>query len=151
MCFLHTFLSKPRESVVLLPIEQERSGHAWRWTRLATVSVCLGAMGDFAVCSTACRTPENAQNPEAFAALAGLPVNKEACGWLYCKRGTDTQEKSSRYRAQAQANFHGKDIGLHGCSTCKPLCVSHAGEIWHCVGHTCEKKGGTFWKLLAGL
>lgn len=42
---------------------------------------------------------------QAFAALAGLPVNKEACGWLYCKRGTDTLEKSSRYRAQARENF----------------------------------------------
>ena len=134
MCFLHTFLSKPRESVVLLPIEQERSGHAWRWTRLATVSVCLGAMRDFAVCSTACRTPENAQNPE-------LPDRRYAAGLRSagrapCQQGSVRMallQTRHRYAGKIKSlsctstgKFHGKGICLHGCSTCMPLCVTAA-------------------------
>ena len=100
----------------------QRCRRAWvLWVILRSVALPVGSL----------KTPKTPNcltgaTQLAFAALAGLPVNKEACGWLYCKRGTDTLGKSSRYRAQAQANFHGKDIGLHGCSTCKPLCVTAA-------------------------
>lgn len=161
MCFLHRFLSKPRESVVLLPIEQERSGHARRWTRFATVSVCLGAMGDFAVCSTACRTPENAQNPE-------LPDRCYAVGLRSAGRAPCQQGSVRMALLQTRHRYAGKIKSLSCTSTGKlsrkryllawlqylQAAVrnsSHAGEVWHCVGHTWAKKGATFWKVLAGL